>query len=382
MKLSHSKLQTILNNPMDYYLGYELGIKPKETKPYFLVGSAVHWGLENNTSDLDGFFESNPSEEAQFQAEAMVEGFYYHKEEVMKEIFKDPENPDKQLKLKDDDSEFHELDMEVDLPSFIHPDKPHTFVGIIDLLFLTEKGFIICDYKTSSALPEFKKYLDQLYRYIYMLKVVFPDTPVVKIAIINIVKSKIKRLKNESEFDFKKRYREQYEKDYNHLINVHCFDPQTIESSKLEEYITNLSREADLADSIVSQKLYHIDYSHIEQPYPSVYLDIYKKEFGNFLNYTIKDYYYDFNDEKLVTKRNCNRIDMMIINDPNHKIINKYQRFKEVIYEIIKDNDDEKSASILSNLKDYLIENYVCDPDLIDNYIYIFTNKLDKDLNI
>ena len=45
----------------------------------------------------------------------------------------------------------------------------YNFVGIIDLLLLTNKGFIIIDYKTSSTVPEWDKYLEQIYSYEYLL---------------------------------------------------------------------------------------------------------------------------------------------------------------------------------------------------------------------
>lgn len=53
---SHSKLDTILNCPMSYYLRYVQGISPKKDKPAFEIGSAVHWGIEHDTYDLIDYY--------------------------------------------------------------------------------------------------------------------------------------------------------------------------------------------------------------------------------------------------------------------------------------------------------------------------------------
>lgn len=374
MILSHSKLQTILTNPMDYYLGYKLGIKPKEPKPYFLVGSAVHWGLEHNTEDLTDYFKENGTLEQrttysqeQFQAEAMVHGFYSHKKEIMEQVFEDYDSSTP-LKPLDDSSEFHELDIQAPLPSFIHPNEPHKFVGIIDLLYLTEKGFILMDYKTSSTIPDFDKYLDQLYRYIFELNSVFPGVPVYKIGIINLVKSKIKRKQNESDFDFKRRYQEQYEKDFNHLVSVHMFEPSLINQEEMKNYISNLSRAADLAETIDKNGLFWLNMEGAVNPYPSVYLDIYKKEPRCFMGYTIKDTWYNEDLGVMENKRDCVEVDMEVVNSRN--VLNQYNQFKELM-----------SAPPISQLTDkdsffdYCKKNFKCDESLLDNYWYTYHLK-------
>ena len=370
MILSHSKLQTILNNPMDYYLSYRLGIKPKETKPYFLVGSAVHWGLEHDTEDLSEYFKDKPNKEVQFQAEAMVHGYLSHKDEIMNEIFKDYESGEL-LSLLDDGSEFHELDINANLPSFIHPNKPHKFIGIIDLLYLTSKGFILIDYKTSSVLPDYDKYLDQLYRYIFELNSVFPDTPVYKIGIVNLIKSKIKQLKNESNEAFMKRYQEQYEKGFNHLINVHMFDPKIIDKTKMQDYLFNLSKAADLAETIDNNNLFWYNDAGARSPYPSVYLDIYNDEPGCFVNYEICDLFYNEDLGKIVQKRDCTELDMEVIKHNN--VMNKYDLFKKEVNKIM----NQKKIGIDDALN-YLKQKFICDDYLLKNYYYIYINKLDN----
>ena len=83
MKLSHSKLNCILNNPAEYYLIYKEGIKLKDEKPALSLGSAVHWGIEHNTEDLTEYYEELRKEkgsgvysEGQPLAEAMVHGYF------------------------------------------------------------------------------------------------------------------------------------------------------------------------------------------------------------------------------------------------------------------------------------------------------------------
>ena len=59
MKLSHSKLSTILSCPMSYYLSYEQGIALKDVKPALSIGSAVHYGIEHNTDDLTEYYNKS-----------------------------------------------------------------------------------------------------------------------------------------------------------------------------------------------------------------------------------------------------------------------------------------------------------------------------------
>lgn len=365
MKLSHSKLQTIINNPMDYYLNYKQGIKSKQTAPWFLVGSAVHWGLEHNTEVLDEFFKENgidykPFE--QIQAEAMVHGFYYNKERIRNDVLKDVEDDTKLLKPTD---EYHELEITSDLKSYIY-DKPHNFLGIIDLLYLTDKGFILMDYKTSSEEPDFDKYLDQLYRYIFELNSAFKGVPVYKIGIINLIKAKLKRFANESEEDFIKRFRRRYEIDP-HYINVHMFDPSTINKHKMDEYMLNLSREADFAETIDRNNAYFINYEHILKPYPSQYTPIYQGASYAYSQYKIKDTYLDVETGEIKNERDCYSLDMEVIHSNN--VMNKYDLFKEQADKI--NNKDE--------LFNYLEKNYIINNDLLENYWMLYNiNKEDK----
>lgn len=380
MKLSNSKLSCILNNPKDYELKYILGINPREKKEYFSIGSAVHWGLENDTEDLTQWFKENGTlsqrleySQEQEQAEAMVHGFFKQKDKIMKEVFEDYETKEQLTKAE----EFHELELESKIPSSIN-NEPYDFMGIIDLLYLTDKGFILMDYKTSSVKPDFSKYLDQIYRYIFLLEDNFPDIPIYKIGIINIVKSRIKKIKNESDFDFRKRWKDLYEKEDSDLINVHMYNVSLLDRDKINAYKDNLSKMADLAQLIENNKVYYLDAKHASGEggsYPSVYLDIYENRDEWWLNYTIKDKLYDYNsmtDEyEWVDKRVCYFIDMFVINhqgttlnqyEDYELIRKKFNTYEETIKEIIKTYDhydgvllvryENTYKEILKNAKD------------------------------
>lgn len=361
MRFSHSKLSCALNNPMDYYLSYKMGIYPKIKNKAFTIGSAMHWGLENDTEDLTQYFkEENPDEiysysNEQFQAEAMVHGFMVHKKSIMNEIFKD-EDGNSLEKI----SEWHELPIEAKLPSFTHPNEPYEFNGIIDLLFLTNKGFIIIDYKSSSQIPEWNKYLDQIYRYNYMLNQVYPDIPVYKTGIINIVKSYIRKKSNENDDEYRIRYWKQYEEENTRLINVHMFESSVLDKQTVNDYILNLSRQADIADSMDRNNMYYIDYSSANgenNHYKSVYLSIYNHTPYNWVEYSIKDTILDQNN-KIVDIRDCIELDMKVI-EPG-KVLNKFDLF-------LKEYQESK-LSKKQEFFDYLKKNYKVDDWLLENY--------------
>ena len=206
MKLSHSKLATILNDPMTYYLSYVQGISKKEEKPALWIGSAVHWGIEHNTDDLTEYFKEKGTFRTKedytrdhLLSEAMVHGYLKHKDELFEKLLTDPVTQEK-LTLE---NETHELYVTGKLkPYNIKEIDFHDFVGIIDLLLLTNKGFVIIDYKTSTYEPDWNTYLDQIYRYIMLLRTTFPEIPVCKVGIINIRKTGIRQKKNENNDEF------------------------------------------------------------------------------------------------------------------------------------------------------------------------------------
>ena len=188
MRYSNSKLNTILTCPMTYYLKYEQKISRKEKPKALFIGSAVHYGLETNTSLLDDYFKENGNfkqqkeySDEQLLAECMLEGYFTHKDEIYNQILS---YKDEKLELIE---EYHELELETQI------NDEDQFFGIIDLLLLTNKGFIILDYKTSSNQPDWNSYIEQIYRYIYLVKANFPDVPILKIGIINLRKCGIRK---------------------------------------------------------------------------------------------------------------------------------------------------------------------------------------------
>ena len=93
MRLSHSKLNTILTCPMTYKIIYKLGFKLKEGKRALRLGSAVHYGIEHELKDLSEFYKeegsfSQASQYSQEQelAEAMVNGYLKHKDSIFADI--------------------------------------------------------------------------------------------------------------------------------------------------------------------------------------------------------------------------------------------------------------------------------------------------------
>ena len=150
---SHSRINKILENPAEYYLIYKQGISPIVEKAALSLGSAVHHGLELGTADLTDYFKENGNfkqsdgySDEQLLAESMCTAYFNKKDLIFKDLLSDLETHE-QLSLLD---ETHELSLNCTFKSKLYPNKTHSFLGIIDLLLLTEKGWILCDYKTSS----------------------------------------------------------------------------------------------------------------------------------------------------------------------------------------------------------------------------------------
>lgn len=370
MKFSSSKLSCILNNPKDYYLKYVLGINPIEKKDCFSIGSAVHWGLENNTEDLTQWFKENGSISQkisysleQEQAEAMVHGFFIQKEKIMNEVFKDYDTGER-LSLNEE-GEFHELELYSKIPSNITDN--HEFMGIIDLLYLTEKGFILMDYKTSSTRPDFTKYLDQIYRYIFLLEDNFPDIPIYKIGIINIIKSRIKKIRAESDTDFRNRWKRLYEDENSDLINVHMYNVNMLDRKKIDSYKKNLTMMCDMAYLIDEYGTFYLDAKHANGEngsYRSVYIDIYNDTADWWLDFTIKDKMWAYDEEtdqwEMQDKRNCIALDKIVIgNESELSVLYQYSQYKS-FRDFYKDYD---------KTIDYIKKNYTYyDEELLNRY--------------
>lgn len=372
MKLSHSKLSQIMSCPMSYHLGYELGICTKVEKPALSVGSAVHWGIEHNTDDLSSYFKEQGTfkqgdtyTREQLLAESMVHGYLQNKDDIFKQILTDPDNPNEQLTLVD---ETHELYVTGKLKSFLQNQENHDFVGIIDLLLLTNKGFVVIDYKTSSFEPNWDDYLDQIYRYIFMLKTDFPDVPVVKVGIVNIRKTSIRQKRTENESQFFNRMRYEYEMNIDNYINYHEFPQKDIDKTLLDAYIKNLSIMADTAQTIVDNKLFFINYANAKNMYgKSDFYDIFYHTPNAYTLYTISDFVWSDEENTFLNRRDCVEIDMKCIDEDYSKVLNSFEKFKPLYQEYFKDNKITKDA--FAAFLQYLQQSWYIDEVLIIKYV-------------
>lgn len=364
MKLSHSKLGCILDCPMTYYLKYKQGISLKVKKKALTIGSDVHWGIEHNTSDLQQHFidegtyiKNTQYSREQVLAEAMVRNYLNRKDAIFDKILTDYETG-KKLDLLD---EIHELSLIGKLKSYTQKD-PHEFIGIIDLLLLTNKGFIIIDYKTSSSEPDWNDYLDQIYRYIFIIKSIYPDTPVYKIGIINLIKSKLTWRNGESESSFTRRLNYEYEIDDSYL-QYHEYEPSKLNQDKIDVYIKYLSHKADLANEIDMNNIYFINYDKAVTKYgKSDYFDIFYHTPSAYVLYNISDNIYDNTTKELISIRDCKPLDMLVIEKDN--ILNKYETFKiqALAYYSIKNTLDKDE--LFKDLK----SRFIVDDDLLEQY--------------
>lgn len=366
MKLSHSKMNTILCCPMTYYLTYEQGIQAKVEKPALAIGSAVHWGIEHDTNDLSEYYGQsfknlNNYTRDQLLAEAMVYAYQKHKIEIFEKMLTDPQTGEK-LSLVE---ETHELYLNATLPSRFS-DEGNKFVGIVDLLLLTNKGFIIVDYKTSTYEPDWDNYLEQLYRYIFEVRENFPDIPIVKVAIINIRKTGIRQKKSETEFEFLQRMRFEYDINDENLVNYHEFLPVDIDKQLLDNYINNLAKQADTATMIVNNKMWYINYGAAKGQYgKSEFYDIFYKTPGCECLYSIADDIWDEDNQTFIDRRDCIELDMKVIDYSN--VLNKYNIF-----------ETELLATSCSSKEEFfteLAENYIVDTNLLETYWRTYIKK-------
>lgn len=374
MKLSHSKLHTILECPMTYYLRYIQGIKPKDEKSSLAIGSAVHWGIEHNTEDLTEYFKENGSFKQnvgygreQLLPEAMIHGYMKHKDDLFEKLLTDPETGEK-LELLD---EMHELSLTANLKS-LRGKEDHEFIGIIDLLLLTNKGFVLVDYKTSTYEPDWDNYLDQLYRYIFELRCNFPDTPVIKIAIINIRKTSIRQKKNENDMEFLNRMKYEYDLNDEHYVNYHEYLTEEINPELLDNYINNLSKMADSASIIDENKMWYINFKAANGQYgKSEYYDLFYGKPGAEILYTIKDKIWDEETNSFVDRRDCIALDMKVIDCDN--VLNKYEIFKSELLESICGSKEEFFIE--------LSERYTVDINLLETYWKTFVKEKEVEKN-
>ena len=357
MRYSHSRLNTILSCPMTYYLSYEQKISRKEKPRALFIGSAVHYGLENNITVLDDYFKENGNfkqqtefSDEQLLAESMLEGYQSHKNDIYDQILS--YNGERLELIKEE----HELELYAPL------NENDEFFGIIDLLLFTNKGFIIIDYKTSSNTPNWNDYLEQIYRYIFLLQHNFPDVPILKIGIINLRKCQIRKKKNENDDEFKRRIKFEYELNDENYINYHEYLPCELDKTHLEDYIRNLYYMCDMANVMINSKIRYINYTAANGVYKSQYLEIFNHTENSYLLYEIEDEY--FVDGEIVHKRDCIPLDMECIYGDEY-LVNKYTKFEQI----------RKCRNSLESTIKYLELFYKYDIELLNNYEKVYEIK-------
>lgn len=374
---SHSKISTLLKCPMSYNLSYNHRIFPKFEKEALGLGSAVHYAIENNITDLTEYYEKNSKfknklkiNDERILAEAMVSGYFKHKQELFNQILYDEETGEILECLE----EIHELELEGILPSefgkTIDYGNVNYFLGIIDLLLLTKKGFIVIDYKTSSRVPEWNKYLDQLYRYIFLLKSVFPDIPVYKIAIINLRKSSIKRKTSENDSSFRKRLDVDYQLNDEKHIDSHVFKRETINENKLNEYINNLAKMCDVGLSIIYNQIYYTNYGALDDYGGSDFKELILGNENVYTLYNVRDKCYNELTNCVENYRDMRLSDYINIFNLTYKI-NKYNIFCDVIGKIAYELESFSNEDIWSNkenIQNCILSEYEVDLELLNLY--------------
>lgn len=382
MHLSHSGLQLLLTCPASYFLSKKQGISLKKEAKALQVGSAFHWGCEHNTEDLKGYLDEidpfqnlyNDFTKEVALATGMVHGYLKKKESIYKQILKSYEGEDLTLV-----EEFHELDLLCDLPS-LRFEKNHEFHGIIDLLMLTDKGWIILDYKTSSMRPDFDKYLDQVLRYCWMVEQKFPEMPIYKVGIINVRKTGIKQRQGENEQNYAMRIKREYDFDDCDLIEYHEFKPDDFEKSKMDLYIKNLSRMADFAQEIEDHNFWFINYGNAVSVYgKSEFWDLFYKTPDCKYLYKVYDPMFNTDLGEMSNYRDATDLDinsLEVLNTLNH-----YETFKEAFNKLPMSQVPalvlaQAEACRITCLK-YCKEHYTTDDELLNRY----WNELLRELN-
>lgn len=376
MHLSHSGLQQILTCPASYFLSKKEGIVLKKEPRALQIGSAFHWGCEHNTDNLDEYLASLDraiKEDQEFKkdfilAKGMIRAYLNKKPQLFREILTDY-NKFEVLNLLD---EQHELDVTVPLKSYQFKED-HEFHAIIDLLLLTDKGFIVLDYKTSTQTPDFDKYLDQVLRYVYVIKKLFPDIPVYKVGIINVKKVQLRKKERENDENYLLRIQKEYDINDDDLVTYHEFSQSDFSEDKLTLYIENLSRMCDFAQMIDDNHYWFINYGNAVSIYG-------KSEFWNYF-YKTKDAFYlykiydpMFNPEfnEMSDYRDCIPLDMEALETTN--LLNHFERFYSFIMTLPEDDIINKEK-VFEHCK----KNFRTDDMLLERYWSEFERRVNSE---
>lgn len=365
MIFSHSKINLLLEDMFSYFLNYKIRVEPLQKQKALLIGEAVHYALENKNSDLTQFFKDNGSfeqkntySEEQVLSESLASTYLEKEEEIQKKILGDA----KIIEI------YKELEIKVKMKK-----SDNEFLGIIDLLFLTDKGFIIVDYKTTSKTPNYDDYLEQLYRYCMLLNYKFPEISIYKIAIISLRKSSLRRKMNEDIESFKRRMILDYKERSDEYIDYHIFegeiDKRIFNDQVLDQYKDNMENLIKTCEKLDDSNIYPIVYKNAITIYgKSTYYDfIYWNEESIRTNFIIKDHIYNEYLDEFVDQRTINDLDLEIIKNKklDKKYIIKFNTFKEIWEELKFD-------------KKLLTKKYKIDKNLLE--IYILTYLKEREL--
>lgn len=368
---SHSKINLLLEDPYSYFLNYLYKVKPIKKSNALQIGEAVHYGIEHSNADLSDFFKANGSLEQQngysheqILSESLVSVFLDYKDNIINDILGD-------AKIIET---FNEFKIEVQASQSIHQ-----FLGIIDLLIKTDKGWIIVDYKTTSKSPNYDDYLEQLYRYCYLIQRHFNE-PVYKIAIIALRKASIKQRMNENGEQFKHRLMLEYKEKAQDYLTYKVFDSATdtaiFNPDVLNEYYDNLEHLISYCGDLTLTERFPLNYSKAIGVYgQSQYYDfIYWNEDNIKSNYYIKDIAYDELSETIKEERTITDFDLKMIklrqNNSLNLAIIQYEQFLNAINFDIQNYNEE-----------VLLANYLTSPELLRLYKKTFEVLETMELN-
>lgn len=387
MHLSHSGLQLLLTCPASYFLSKKQGISLKKESTALQVGSAFHWGCEHNTDDLRGYLDEidpfqnlyNDFTKEVALASGMVHGYLKKKDKLYKQILKDYEDSTPLTLIE----EYHELDLLCELPS-LKFETPHEFHGIIDLLMLTNKGWIILDYKTSSQRPDFDKYLDQVLRYCWMVEQKFPEMPIYKVGIINARKTQLKQKQNETPENYAMRIRREYDFDDCDLIDYHEFYREDFEKRKMDLYIKNLSRMADFAQTIEDSNMWFINYGNAVSVYgKSEFWDLFYKTKDCKYLYKVHDPMFNSELQEISQYRDATDLDINSLEVENP--LNHYKDFKEFLLEqttpVFAESLQEDPVTCYNEVCQLCKKYFTTDDELLAKYFNEFVRELNDTKN-
>ena len=365
---SHSKINLLMEDLFSYFLNYKMKVKPIEKSRVLSLGEAVHYALEHENSDLDEFFKENGTLEQkntysyeQILAESLSQTYLGRKDEILSNIVGNAKilQVDKEIKFE------------------VSIDENNSFLGIIDLLITTDKGFIVIDYKTTSKTPNYDDYIEQLYRYCFILSKAKPEIPIYKIAIISLRKSGIKQKMNENEESFKRRLILDYKERSDEYITWHTFDSEEdkhiFNKEILEEHHKNLINLIKTCDKIDKLNLFPKNYSKAQNIYGlSQYYDFIFWNQENILSkFYISDKWYNEELDTIEDRRSLNNLDLEIIKNSSSSILNDsivhYSKFLQVIDNDIKNYNEEE-----------IYKKYLVDLDLLRNYKKVFEIENEK----